>query len=118
MILHLLRLKIVMLLLSLQTEILFHHLGLLEMLKSCVVRSNTLLIFFVGSPQDDFCPIIFGRPFLVRLIALKKLLVLILVRCLMSLISLNFVDNLMIKNCLVRMKLLVLPLLLFLLLIL
>ena len=65
MILHLLRLKILMLLLSLQIEILFHHLGLLEMLKSCVVRSNTLLIFLVlGSPQDDFCPIIFGRPFL------------------------------------------------------
>ena len=28
-------------------------------------KLNILLIFFVlGSPQDDFCPIIFGRPFL------------------------------------------------------
>ena len=35
------------------------------MLKSCVVRLNTLLIFLVlGSEQDNFCPIIFGRPFL------------------------------------------------------
>src|SRR3989337_129665 len=45
MILHLLRLRILMSLLSLPTEILFHHLVLSEMLKSCVVRSNTLLIF-------------------------------------------------------------------------
>ena len=27
-------------------------------------RLNTLQIFFLGSPQDDFCPIIFSRPFL------------------------------------------------------
>ena len=28
-------------------------------------KPNTPLIFFVlGSPQDSFCPIIFGRPFL------------------------------------------------------
>ena len=28
-------------------------------------KLNILLIFFVlGSPQDSFCPIIFGRPFL------------------------------------------------------
>ena len=34
------------------------------MLKSCVGRLNILLILVLGSPQYDFCPIIFGRPFL------------------------------------------------------
>ena len=34
------------------------------MLKSCVERSNTPDFVVLGSPQDDFCPIIFGRPFL------------------------------------------------------
>ena len=53
-----------MLQLSLPIEILFHQLGLLEILKSCVGKLNILLIFFLCSPQDDFCPIIFGRPFL------------------------------------------------------
>ena len=43
-ILHPLSWKILMLQLSLPIEILFHHLGLLEMLKSCVGRLNTLLI--------------------------------------------------------------------------
>src|SRR3989337_4444251 len=51
-------------LLNLQTEILSHHLGLLEMLKSCVKKIKYPTDFLVlGSPQDDFCPIIFGRPF-------------------------------------------------------
>ena len=48
-----------MLLFNLLIETPYHHLGLLEMLKSCV-----LIFFVLGSPQDEFCPIIFGRPFL------------------------------------------------------
>jgi hypothetical protein len=75
----------------------------------------------LGSPQDDFCPIIFGRPFLntvnAKIDSLNKLSVLTLVVHLMSLISLSFIDNLMIKNCLVKMKSLVLLLLPYLLLI-
>ena len=35
------------------------------MLKSCVEKPNIPADFLVlGSPQDSFCPIIFGRPFL------------------------------------------------------
>ena len=75
----------------------------------------------LGSPQDDFCPVILGRPFLnsvtTKLIAIGKPSVLILVMCLVSLVSLSSVGNLMIKNCLVKMKLLVLLLLPYLLLI-
>src|SRR6187399_2070771 len=54
-----------MLLLSLLIETVFHQLGLLEMLKSCVARLNTLLIFlFLVPHKDELCSIIFGRPFL------------------------------------------------------
>ena len=56
----------------------------------------------LGSPQDDFCPIIFGRPFLnsvnAKIDCEKKLSVLALVMCLMSLISLSFIYKLMIKT--------------------
>ena len=35
------------------------------MLKSCVGKIKYPTVFLVpGSPQDNFCPIIFGRPFL------------------------------------------------------
>ena len=70
----------------------------------------------LGSPQDDFCPIIFGRPFLntvnAKIDCVKDIVTLGLGICLMILTLLNFVDNPVIKNCLVRMKLLVLLLLL------
>ena len=66
----------------------------------------------LGSPQDDFCPIIFGRPFLntvnARIDCEKDIVTVGLGECLMILILLNFVDNPMIKNCLVNMKLFVL----------
>ena len=62
----------------------------------------------LGSPQDDFCPIIFGRPFLntvnARIDCEKILLQLAWVICLMSLILLSFIDNPMIKNYLEKMK--------------
>ena len=52
-----------MLLLNLLIETLSHHLGFLEMLKSCVGKIKYLTGFVVlGSPQNDFRPIIFGRP--------------------------------------------------------
>ena len=57
----------------------------------------------LGSPQDSFCPIIFGRPFLITInakIESKKDIVSVGLGD-MS-ILLNFVDNPMIKNCLVR----------------
>ena len=54
-----------MLLLSLQIEILFNQLGLLEMSKSCVGKLNILLIFLFLVPHKiTFVPFIFGRPFL------------------------------------------------------
>ena len=34
------------------------------MLKSCVGKKYPTDFLVLGSPQDDFCPIIFGRPFL------------------------------------------------------
>ena len=75
----------------------------------------------LGSPQDDFCPIIFGRPFLntitTKIDCTNEIVSVNFGRCLMSLISLSFIDNLMTKNYLIRMKLLVLLLLLCLLLI-
>ena len=72
----------------------------------------------LDSPQDSFCPIIFGRPFLntvnARIDCEKDVVTIGLGECLMSLISLNLVDNTVKKNCLVkRMKLLVLLLLLY-----
>ena len=64
----------------------------------------------LGSPQDNFCPIIFCRPFLntvnAKIDCNKDIVSVGLGDIFMSLILLNFVDNLMIKNCLVRMKLL------------
>ena len=54
-----------MLQLSLPIEILFHQLGLLEMLKSCVGKLNILRIFlFLVSHKMTFVPSYFGRPFL------------------------------------------------------
>ena len=54
----------------------------------------------LGSAQDDFVPLylvdLSSTPLMLRLIALKKLPVLTLVVCLMSLICLNTIDNLMI----------------------
>ena len=76
----------------------------------------------LGSPQDDFCPIIFGRPFLNTVNAK--------IDCEKQTAGVSFGDeshefnfskfsrNLIKKNFLVRMKLLVLLLLLYLLLIL
>ena len=62
----------------------------------------------LGSPQDNFCPIIFGRPFLNTVNAttdvINRLPVLALVMSLMNLISLSLVDNPVINNYLVRMK--------------
>src|SRR3954463_16311994 len=34
------------------------------MLKSCVGKLNPADFLVLGSPQDSFCPIIFGKPFL------------------------------------------------------
>jgi len=34
------------------------------MLKSCMGKLNTADFLVLGSPEDSFCPIIFGRPFL------------------------------------------------------
>ena len=70
----------------------------------------------LGSPQDDFCPIIFGRTLLntinAKIDCEKQTTVLVLVMNLMSLIFPSLVEIFMKKNCLVRMKLLVLLLLL------
>jgi hypothetical protein len=88
----------------------------------CGKIKYTTNFLVLGSPQDDFCPIIFGRPFLNTVkdeidCVKKKRFESLLVIYLMSLIFPSLVDNLMIKNCLVRIKLLVLLLLLCLLLI-
>ena len=62
----------------------------------------------LGSPQDDFRPIIFGRPFLntvnAKIDCENKLSVAALVMSLMSLIFPSLVESFMKKNCLVRMK--------------
>ena len=62
----------------------------------------------IGSPQDDFCPIIFGRPFLNTVNAK--------IDCEKQIVGVNFGDeshefnfskfnrNIIRKNCLVRMK--------------
>ena len=68
----------------------------------------------LGSPQDDFCPIIFGRPFLNTVnakIDCKKDIVTVGLGMSHEFNFANFVDNPMIKNFLVKMKLLVLLLL-------
>ena len=89
-----------------------------------VLRENKIpyLFLVLSSPQDDFCPIIFGRPFLnivnAKIDCKKQPLVLALVMYLMNLIFPSSVDSLIRKICLVRMKSLVLLLLLYFLLIL
>ena len=98
-----------MLLLSLLIETLSHQLGLLEMLKSCVGKKYSTDFLVLGSPQDDFCPIIFGRPFLNIVNSRidfdkKKLSVLALVMSLMILIFPSLVEIIMKNNCLVRMN--------------
>ena len=48
---------------SLPIEILFHHLGLLDMLKSCVGKSNILLIFLSLVPHKmTFVPLYLVDP--------------------------------------------------------
>ena len=55
--------KILMLLLSLPIEILFHQLGLLEMLRYCVGKLNTLLIFLFLVPHKmTFVPLYLVDP--------------------------------------------------------
>ena len=65
----------------------------------------------LASPQDNFCPSMFGRPFLntvnAKIDCKKDIVSVGLGVCLMILILLNSVDNPMIKNFLVKMKLLV-----------
>ena len=57
------KIEVLMLPLSLPIEILFHKLGLLEMLKSCVGRSNTLLIFlFLVLHKMTFVPLYLVDP--------------------------------------------------------
>ena len=69
----------------------------------------------LGSPQDDFCPIIFGRPFLntvnAKIDCNKDIVTIGLGDMSHDLNLLNFIDNPMINNYLVKMKLLVLLLL-------
>ena len=81
----------------------------------CVKVKYPTDFLVLGSPQDNFCPIIFGRPFLntvnAKIDCNKDIVSVGLGDILMILILLNFVDNPMIKNFLVKMKLLVLLLL-------
>ena len=76
----------------------------------------------VGSPQDDFCPIIFGRPFLKTInakIDCEKDVVTIGLGDMSHAFNFSkFRRNTVKRNCLVKMKLLVLLLLPYLLLIL
>ena len=69
----------------------------------------------LGAPQDSFCPIIFGRAFLNTVNAKKdcnKDIVFIGLGDMSHEFNfLNFVDNPVMKNCLIKMKLLVLFLL-------
>ena len=62
----------------------------------------------LGSPQEDCCPIIFGRPLLntvnAKIDCENKLSVLVLVVSLMSLNLPSLVESIMKKNRLVRMK--------------
>ena len=54
-----------MLQLSLPIEILFSPVGIVRDVEVLCGKVKYLADFLVlGSPQDDFCPIIFGRPFL------------------------------------------------------
>ena len=63
MILHLLSWKVLMLLLSLPIRTPLSQLGLLEMLKSCVGRLNTLLIFlFLVLHKMTFVPLFLVDP--------------------------------------------------------
>ena len=69
----------------------------------------------LASPQDNLCPIIFGRPFLnivnAKIDCKKDVVTIGLGDMSHEFNFAKFVDNPMIKNCLVKMKLLVLPLL-------
>ena len=88
----------------------------------CGKIKHTTDFLILGSPQDDFCPIIFGRPFLNTVNAK--------IDCEKQTVGASFADeshefnfskfsrSFMKKNCLVRMKLLVLLLLPYLLVIL
>ena len=62
----------------------------------------------LGSPQDDFCPIIFGRPFLnnvnAKIDCKKQTIAVSLPMSLMSLIFPSLVESFMKKNFLVRMN--------------
>ena len=62
----------------------------------------------LASPQDNFCPIIFGRPFLntvnAKIDCEKYMVTVGLGDMSHDFNFLNFLDNPMIKNCLVRMK--------------
>ena len=62
----------------------------------------------LGSPQDDFCPIIFGRPLLntvnARIDCEKQTVGVSFVTSLMNLIFPSLVESFMKKNCLVRMN--------------
>ena len=63
MISHPLSWKVLILLFSLPIEILFHQLGLLEMLKSCVGKLNILLIFLFLVPHKmTFFPLYLVDP--------------------------------------------------------
>ena len=69
----------------------------------------------LGSPRDSFCPIIFGRPVLntvnARIDCKNDVVTIGLGDMSHEFNFLNFVDNNMKRNCLVKMKLLVLLLL-------
>ena len=62
----------------------------------------------LGSPQDDFCLIIFGRPFLnivnAKIVCHKEIVIVNFGDVSHEFNFLSSVDNLMIKNYLVRMK--------------
>ena len=66
----------------------------------------------LGSPQDDFCPIIFGRPFLntinARIDCEKDVVTIGLGDMSHEFNFAKFIDNPVMRNCLVKTKLLVL----------
>ena len=101
--------------LSLPIEILFHQLGLLDVEVLCGKTKYPADFVVLGSSQDSFCPIIFGRPFLntvnARIDCEKDVVTIGLGDMSHEFNFSKFVDNTMKRNCLVRMKLLVLLLL-------
>ena len=74
----------------------------------CGKIKYTIGFLVLGSPKDDFCPIIFGRPFLntinAKIDVRNELSVLVLVMSLMNLIFPSLVEIFMKKNFLVRMN--------------